>query len=81
MKRLLLVVSGSGRQHDLEIKPGTTAGDVLSELGLDGYTICPEPNSDAFGTDENLYTAKIEDGQKVFAISRAEVGQWETTCC
>ena len=80
MKRLLVVVSGSGKQHDLEIKPGTTAGDILSELGLDGYTICPEPNSDAFGTDENLYTA-IEDGQKVFAISRAEVGWLGTISC
>jgi hypothetical protein len=73
MKRLLIVVSGTGAQHDLEIQPGTTAADILTELGLHGYTLRSEPNSDAFGSDENVFTS-LKDGQKIFAVSRAEVG-------
>ena len=37
MKKLSVVVAGTGQIRDVEIQPGTTAGDVLHQLGLKDY--------------------------------------------
>ena len=39
MKRLSVVVAGTGQIRDVEIQPGTTAGDVLNQLGLKDYLL------------------------------------------
>jgi hypothetical protein len=59
---------------DVEIAPGTSAGDIIRQLGLQGYLLSTGPTSDRFfGDDENVYTA-VSDGDKLFATTRAEVG-------
>jgi len=37
MKKLSVVVAGTGQIRDIEIQPGTTAGDVLHQLTLQDY--------------------------------------------
>ncbi len=37
MKRLSVVVAGTGQIRDVEIQPGTTAGDMLNQLSLRDY--------------------------------------------
>jgi len=39
MKKLSVVVAGTGQIRDVEIQPGTTAGDVLHQLTLQDYYI------------------------------------------
>ena len=34
MKKLSVVVAGTGQIRDVEIQPGTTAGDILVQLKL-----------------------------------------------
>jgi hypothetical protein len=34
MKHLSVVVAGSGQIRDVQIQPGTTAGDILHQLNL-----------------------------------------------
>ena len=75
MKHLFVDVSGTEDNRDIEIKPGTTCQDVLTELDLpDDFVISVDPNQHALGLDENLYTA-AKDGQKIFAYSNNVVGK------
>ena len=39
MKKLSVVVAGTGQIRDVEIQPGTTAGDVLHQLSLSDYLL------------------------------------------
>jgi hypothetical protein len=65
--RLLLFNALPGR-------PGTTAGEILRELHLQGYLLSTGPNSTSFfGETENVYP-RVQDGDKLFASTRAEVG-------
>ncbi len=75
MKRIAIKVAGSPREpQDAQIEPGTSAGEILRQLGLDGYLLSTGPNSDRFfGEDENVYPALV-DGDKIFATTKAEVG-------
>jgi len=76
MKRIAVKISGSEREPvDLQIQPGTTAGEVLRQVGLmNGYFLSRGPNENRFfGTDEEIYS-KVSDGDKLFALSKAEVG-------
>ena len=73
MKHLVVIVSGTGQPHDLEIQPGTTAGDVLKQIGLTGYVL-QKNGENPFGETENIYP-RVEDGEKLYANSPATVGR------
>jgi len=74
MKRLAVVVAGSTRgPQDVTIQPGTTAHEVLSQLGLEGYLLTTKGGNTYFGDDENLYP-KVVDGDLLYATTEAEVG-------
>jgi hypothetical protein len=74
VKRLSIVVAGSTRgPQDVTIEAGTTAHDVLSQLGLEGYLLSAKDGNIYFGSDENLYP-KVLDGDLLYATTAAEVG-------
>jgi hypothetical protein len=73
MKRLSVVVAGTGQIRDVEIQPGTTAGDVLNQLGLKDYLLSKGPNDPFFANAESVFD-KVADGEKIFASTKAEVG-------
>jgi hypothetical protein len=73
MKKLSVVVAGTGQIRDVEIQPGTTAGDVLQQLTLPDYLLSRGPNEPFFAAAESIYD-KVKDGEKVFASTKAEVG-------
>lgn len=73
MKKLSVVVAGSGQIRDVEIEPGTTAGDILQQLGLPDYLLSKGPNEPFFASAESVYD-KVKDGEKIFASTKAEVG-------
>jgi len=73
MKRLSVVVAGTGQIRDVEIQPGTTARDVLTQLGLPDYLLSKGPNDPFFAAGESVFD-KVNDGEKIFASTKAEVG-------
>src|SRR5260370_1185253 len=73
MKRLSVVVAGTGQIRDVEIQSGTTAGDVLNQLSLKDYLLSKGPNDPFFANAESVYD-KVNDGEKIFASTKAEVG-------
>jgi hypothetical protein len=73
MKRLSVVVAGTGQIRDLEIQPGTSAGDILAQLSLPDYLLSKGPNDPFFAAAESVYD-KVNDGEKIFASTKAEVG-------
>ena len=73
MKRLSVVVAGTGQIRDIQIQPGTTAGDVLNQLGIRDYLLSKGPNEPFFAAAESIYD-KVGDGEKLFASTKAEVG-------
>ncbi len=73
MKKLSVVVAGSGQIRDVELEPGTTAGDILQQLGLPDYLLSKGPNEPFFASAESVYD-KVKDGEKIFASTKAEVG-------
>jgi hypothetical protein len=78
MKKLSVVVAGTGQIRDVEIQSGTTAGDVLHQLSLQDYLLSKGPNEPFFAAAESVYD-KVKDGEKIFASTKAEVG--ETLLC
>jgi hypothetical protein len=73
MKHLSVVVAGTGQIRDVQIQPGTTAGDILNELSLRDYLLSKGPNDPFFANAESVYE-KVADGEKIFASTKAEVG-------
>ena len=73
MKKLAVVIAGTGNIQDVEIQPGTTAGDVLHQLNLQDYLLSKGPNDPFFVNAESIYD-KVNDGEKIFASTKAEVG-------
>ena len=74
MKRLSVVVAGTGQIRDIQIQPGTSAGDVLNQLGIKDYLLSKGPNEPFFAAAESIYD-KVNDGEKIFASTKAEVGE------
>jgi len=64
MKKLSVVVAGSGQIRDVEIQPGTTAGDILHQLNLSDYLLSKGPNEPFFAAAESVYD-KVKDGEKI----------------
>ena len=75
MKRLSVVVAGTGQIRDVEIQPGATARDVLTQLGLPDYLLSKGPNDPFFAAAESVFD-KVNDGEKIFASTKAEVGSF-----
>jgi hypothetical protein len=75
MKRLSVVVAGSGQIRDVQIQPGTSVGDVLQQLQLNDYLLSKGPNEPFLANADTLYD-KVNDGEKVFASTKAEVGSF-----
>jgi hypothetical protein len=73
MKKLSVVVAGTGQIRDVEIQPGTSAGDILHQLNLADYLLSKGPDQPFFAATESIYD-KVGDGEKVFASTKAEVG-------
>ncbi len=73
MKKLSVVVAGTGQIRDVEIQAGTSAGDVLRQLNLNDYLLSKGPNEPFLAAAETIYD-KVKDGEKVFASTKAEVG-------
>lgn len=73
MKRLSVVIVGSGQIRDIQVEPGTTAGDILEELKLQDYLLSKGPNDPFFAVADTVYD-KVKDGEKIFASTKAEVG-------
>jgi len=73
MKKLSVVVAGTGQIRDIEIQPGTTARDILNQLSIPDYLLSKGPNDPFFAAGESVYD-KVTDGEKIFASTKAEVG-------
>jgi hypothetical protein len=75
VKQIAVKVAGSEIEPlDVTIKPGTTAGEILNQLNLEGYLLSTGANSTQFfGEDEVVYTL-VRDGDKIYATTPAEVG-------
>ena len=73
MKHLSVVVAGTGQIRDVEIQPGTSAGDILHQLNLPDYLLSKGPNEPFFASADSIYD-KVGDGEKIFASTKAEVG-------
>jgi hypothetical protein len=73
-KQIAVKVAGAeGEPVDIQLQPGQTAGEVLGQLGLQGY-ILSFPNSQRFfGNEETIYT-QVVDGDKLVATTPAQVG-------
>ncbi len=73
MKKLSVVIAGTGQIRDVEIRSGTSAGDILHQLNIADYLLSKGPNEPFFAAAESIYD-KVNDGEKVFASTKAEVG-------
>ena len=74
MKKLSVVVAGTGQIRDIEIESGTTAKNILDGLNLRDYLLSKGPNDPFFAANESVYD-KVSDGEKIFASTKAEVGK------
>jgi hypothetical protein len=73
MKAVAVKLAGSEREPiDITIKPGTTAGGILSQLNLEGYVLSLLPNPDQFldffEDEEELYS-QLKEGDRLLAIA------------
>lgn len=74
MKNITVCVAETGRYHDMSIKPGTTAREIISEVGLAAnYLLSRGHSREPFGAEENVYES-VADGSKLFASSPVTVG-------
>ena len=73
MKKLSVVVAGTGQIRDIQIQPGTTAGDILNQLSLRDYLLSKGTNEPFFANTESVYD-KVNEGEKIYASTKAEVG-------
>jgi hypothetical protein len=74
MKRTEVRIAGSTREpQNLTIQPGTTASDIVRQLGLTGYLLCAKGSETYFGDDENVYE-QVSSGALLYATTPADVG-------
>src|SRR5262245_1181018 len=79
MKTLAVIISGAAGNNlrEIEIQPGSSAGDALRALGLTDYLLSKEGSAQAYAVEEDIYAA-VNDGDKLRATPVAEVGGfWE----
>ncbi|REJ71275.1 MAG: hypothetical protein DWQ34_00910 [Planctomycetota bacterium] len=76
MKTAAVIISGApagDNLRDIDVPPGSSAGDVLRTLDLNGYLLSKEGSAQAFAAEEDIYAA-IQSGDKLRATPVAEVG-------
>jgi len=74
MKRIAVRIAGSTREpQDMTIQAGTTAADILRQLGLEGYLLSAKGSETYFGDTEVVYP-QLSDGDLLYATTPAEVG-------
>lgn len=74
MKKIAAVIAESGQVLDLEIRPGTSVTDILSQLGRSGPHIVTLGKGNApLSASDNVYQA-VPDGAKIFISTPVEVG-------
>ncbi len=76
MKKIAVKIAGSEREPiDITIKPGTSAGAILSQLNLEDYVLSLQPNPDQllsfFEDEEDLYS-QLSQGDILCAIACSE---------
>jgi len=73
MKTVTINLPGTGKWEEIQLVAGTTARDVLNQLGLgEDFCLCRWTETTAFGDGENLHKA-VKDGDKLQAVSVSEV--------
>lgn len=73
-KNITVIKAESGQLHDLAIAPGTTARDILTQVGLGNrYVLSNGRGQEPFGDDENVFEA-VANGTKLYASTPVEVG-------
>lgn len=73
MKQVTVCMLDSGKNIDRTVAPGTTAGDLLRDVGLPNGLLSGSRNGDILANADGIYD-KITDGQKLFASTPASVG-------
>ena len=76
-KQISIVVPGASEDAplnimDITLKPATTVGEVLEAANLAGYVLRTK-SGDILDERDNIYT-RIQDGEKLFAAPRMDVG-------
>ncbi len=78
MEKNISIVKAEGDAsniQDLAILPGTTAREILQQVGLpdNGYNLTDGKQADPFTGDDNVYE-QVEDGAKLYASANVTVG-------
>ena len=73
MKQVTVCMLESGKLVDRTIAPGTTAADLLRDIGLPNGLLSKSRDGDFLANADTVYD-KITDGQKLFASTPASVG-------
>ena len=76
-KQASIVVPGANEDAplnitDLTLQPGTTVREAVEAAGLAGYMLRTE-SGEILTEKDNLYT-RIQDGEKLFAAPKMDVG-------
>ncbi len=74
MKKVAIVDAASGKIHDVEIPPGSTAQDVLNTVGAsEDYVLSSGKGVEPFRNDEEI-ASQVADNSKLFLSLPIEVG-------
>ena len=77
MKNVTIVHAHSGQYEDITLMPGTTSGDVIDQLDIDGFVLSPGRGREPLDDNVNLYQA-VPDGAKLWAVTPQTVGSGGT---
>jgi hypothetical protein len=67
MKTIALKILGADREPvDIVISPGSTASDLLTQLGLDGYLLSAQGSTTYFSPEEVIFD-QLQDGDVLYA--------------
>ena len=74
VKNITVIPASGGPYRDVKIAPGTSARDILREIGFDDrYILTTGRGPEPFGSDENVFPM-VQDGTKLYASTPVEVG-------
>jgi len=73
MKQVTVCMLESGKLVDRPIAPGTTAADLLRDIGIPNGLLSKSRDGEFLANADSVYD-KIGDGQKLFASTPASVG-------
>ena len=70
-KKILVLLAGTTREFNAEIRPGVTARDLLKQLGIKG-NLKKAGEALPFADNEDLYP-RVEEGEKLVAAPTTPV--------